>query len=90
MALFITTQKLLIALEKMDEVSEQVEESLDIIDQAYSNVSNHLESPVLFDDPVVVSMIRDVKNARESMLLIANKVVEPFAVDTDSNEEKTK
>lgn len=85
--LFVSLRRSLTLVEKMDDISVQVEESLDIINDAYSSVSRHLESPVLFDDPVVVAMINDVKNARDAMLLVANKVVEPFPDDADSDEE---
>jgi len=72
------TKKSLKLMEKIDEIGAQVEESLDMIDESYQDVSKHLKSPVLFDDPVVTMMIKDVKNAREAMLLIANKIVIPF------------
>lgn len=75
-------------VEKLDEITVQVEESLDIIDESYASVSKHLESPVLFDDPVVIAMIQDVKSARNSMLLIANKISEPFNDDISFEEKK--
>ena len=81
-------RKSLLLVEKMDEISEQVEQSLDIIDEAYSSMSRHLKSPVLFDDPIVTAMVRDSKKARDSMLLIANKVTEPFTNETGSDEEE--
>jgi len=77
-ALFIMTKKSLKLMEKIDEIGAQIEESLDVIDESYQDVSRHLKSPVLFDDPVVTMMIKDVKNAREAMLLVANKIVIPF------------
>lgn len=86
--LFYSVKKCLSLLEKMDEISAQVEESLDIIDESYKNVSKHLNSPVLFDDPVVITMINDVKSARSAMLLIANKVTEPFSYESVQDEEK--
>lgn len=78
-------------VEKLDEVTVQVEESLDIIDEAYASVSKHLESPVMFDDPVVKAMIDDVKSARNAMLLVANKISDPFSneVDVDKIKEGT-
>jgi hypothetical protein len=87
-AIVIMIKKTMLTLEKMDEISKQVEESLDIIDDSYKKVSRHLKSPVLFDDPVVVEMIKDVKNAREAMLLVANKIVEPFYDEISKNEDK--
>lgn len=85
--LLMAVRRSLLLVEKMDEVSAQIEESLDMINDAYSSVSKHLESPVLFDDPVVIAMINDVKYARDAMLLIANKAVEPFPDEADSDEE---
>lgn len=84
-ACVLAVQRSLVLIEKIDEINVQVEESLDIIDTSYASVSKHLESPVLFDDPVVVAMIRDVKQARDAMLLVANKVTEPFQDDEDSD-----
>ena len=81
----LAVQRSLVLIEKIDEINIQVEESLDIIDTAYASVSKHLESPVLFDDPVVIAMIRDVKQAKDAMLLVANKVTEPFQNDEDSD-----
>ena len=72
------TKKSLKLMEKIDEIGAQIEESLDVIDESYQDVSRHLKSLVLFDDPVVTMMIKDVKNAREAMLLVANKIVIPF------------
>ena len=84
-ACVLAVQRSLVLIEKIDEINVQVEESLDIIDTSYASVSKHLESPVLFDDPVGVAMIRDVKQARDAMLLVANKVTEPFQDDEDSD-----
>ena len=85
--LLASVRRSLELVEKMDDVSNQIEESLDMINDAYASVSRHLESPVLFDDPVVIAMINDVKYARDAMLLIANKAVEPFPDEADSDEE---
>lgn len=86
--LVLMTRKSMDLAEKLDEVSVQIEESLDIIDEAYADVSRHLKSPVLFDDPVVVTMIKDVKRARNAMLLIANKVSGPFPNDVVGSGEE--
>ena len=87
--LYLMTKRSLKLVEKLDEIGLQVEESLDIIDESYKNVSRHLKSPVLFDDPVVTTMIKDVKNSREAMLLIANKVMTPFETSEEKEEDRT-
>lgn len=88
--LIISVRKSLYLVEKLDEIGVQVEESLDLIDECYRDVSRHLKSPVLFDDPVVITMIKDVKRARDAMLLIANKMTKPFSntSEDDLDEEK--
>lgn len=80
-ALIWLTRKHLYTLEKYDDLVEQVEESLDIIDQSYNRMSKLLETPVLFDDPIAVEMVNSAKMTRDSMLLIANKI-------TNGNEDE--
>jgi len=46
--LLASVRRSLELVEKMDDVSNQIEESLDMINDAYVSVSRHLESPVLF------------------------------------------
>jgi len=65
----------LLALERLDEVNEKVEESLDVLDSSYNRLSRLLETPVLFDDPIVVEMLQSAKNARDSILVVANVIV---------------
>ena len=69
-------------LEKFDNVVEQIEESLDVIDSSYNRVANLLETPVLLDDPIVVELVQSAKNTKDSLLLIANKII----INEDSNQ----
>jgi len=75
-------KKHLSLLEKFDTVTEQVEESLDIIDASYNRMANLLETPVLLDDPIVVELVQSAKNAKDSLLLVANKIT----IDENSNQ----
>jgi hypothetical protein len=75
-------RKHLSLLEKFDTIVEQVEESLDMIDSSYSRMANLLETPVLLDDPVVVELVQSAKNAKDSLLLVANKIT----INEDSNQ----
>ena len=76
------TRKHLSLLEKFDTIVEQVEESLYVIDSSYSRMANLLETPVLLDDPVVVELVQSAKNAKDSLLLVANKIT----INEDSNQ----
>jgi hypothetical protein len=75
-------RKHLSLLEKFDTIVEQVEESLDVIDSSYNRMTNLLETPVLLDDPIVVELVQSAKNAKDSLLLVANKITN----NEDSNQ----
>lgn len=63
-------------IDKLQDINDRVEESLDILDQSYARMSKLLETPVLFDDPVVVEMVDSAKSARDAILVVANNIVE--------------
>lgn len=75
-------KKHLSLLEKFDTIVEQIEESLDVIDSSYGRMANLLETPVLLDDPIVVELLQSAKNAKDSLLVAANKIT----IDEDSNQ----
>ena len=62
-------------LDQMEELTESVEESLDILDFSYGKMSKLLETPVAVDDPVAVELVQSAKSARDAMLVVANKIV---------------
>jgi hypothetical protein len=56
------------------EISEALEESLDIIDMNYNNISKILEIPVFHDSHEIKSAVRSLESARNSLLVVANKL----------------
>lgn len=71
--------------EKIEELGEQVDESLDIIDDCYKRISQASETPVTSDDPVVQQFVSDVKRTKDALLLIANKVIVFDTTEEDNN-----
>lgn len=61
--------------DKLDELANQLEESLDIIDSCYQRISKTSQIPVVSDEPVIQQLINDIKEIKNSILLIANKLV---------------
>ena len=57
-------------------MQEVIEESLDIIDEKYNNLSKILEIPIFYNNSEVKSVIREVQETRDVLLHIANKLVE--------------
>ena len=58
---------------KMQEV---VEESLDIIDEKYNNLSKILEIPIFYNSPEFKSAVAELQETRDVLLYIANQLVE--------------
>ena len=65
------------------EISEAIEESLDVIDMNYNNISKILEIPVFHDSHEVKSAVNSLENARNSLLFVAKKLS-----NSDLNEEE--
>lgn len=52
-------------------VQDVVEDSLDIMDEKYSSISNILKIPLFYDSREVRTVLDDVRDVRESILDIA-------------------
>jgi hypothetical protein len=55
---------------------DSIEESLEIIDSKYSRMSKILEMPIFFDSVEVRQVVSDIKDTRDSLLRVANKLTE--------------
>lgn len=74
-AVSIMVQRNLQLVDKLDELGEQVDESLDILNESYSKIDRATKLEVLSDEPVIVGVLKDVKKARDAVLIVANKLV---------------
>lgn len=64
--------------EKLQEINDQVEESLDVLDACYQRAAERAKLEVFTDEPVVKELIEDIKLTRDAILLVANLIVEPL------------
>ena len=69
------------------EVQDSVEESLDILDQAYASVTKILGRPVFFDSVEVRQVISEINKSRESILYVANVLGQVEVADKEIQEE---
>ena len=69
-------------------VEDVIEESLDIIDEKYANISKILKIPLYYDSPEIRSVLRDVEQTREAILHIARVLsqVDPQLVTVDDTD----
>jgi hypothetical protein len=66
-------------------VQEEVEKSLDILDERYQKLTEISETPVFFDSMEIRQVIGEIKKTRDCVLLVANKLT---SFDDDSTDEK--
>lgn len=53
---------------------EEIEKSLDSLDERYRSISKVLEIPLFFDSPEVRRVVEDVRACRDSILQVAQKL----------------
>lgn len=63
-------------------ISDAIEESLDVLDQRYESVSKVLEMPVFFDSMEVRQVIDDIRISQNAILYVANTMIDPFEQGT--------
>ena len=56
-------------------VQDQVEESLDMLNDYYGRIAHIANTPVLIDEPYVREILGLIKGLRDAVLLIASKLV---------------
>jgi len=74
-ALFISIKKNLHLTERLDDVGEQVEESLDVLDSCYARISKTLATPLASDEPEIRALLSDIGDCHLAILHVANKLV---------------
>jgi hypothetical protein len=56
-------------------MQEVIEESLDIINEKYNNLSKILEIPIFYNSTEIKNVIAEVQETRDVLLYIANQLV---------------
>jgi hypothetical protein len=74
--------------DKLQEVSDQVDESLDILDTLYQRAATRAQLEVFSDDPVVKELVSDIQTTRDAILLVANLIVDPMQEDDEENKSR--
>ena len=81
--LFFSVKKNLELLSQIDDISDQIEESLDIIDASYKRISEKASLEVMSDEPVIRELVADMKASKDALILVANKIVQPLTNNDD-------
>ena len=73
--LLYLARKHVMLLEERDDLTSTIENSLDVMDDAYGKLSKLLEIPVLTDDPIAIEMVETAKYSRDAIHAIAKDIV---------------
>lgn len=73
---------------KHEELVDQIEQSLDILDECYQRITKATEIPLASDDPIIKDLLLDIKHAKDAVLLVANKIVS-FDQPDDPDDKET-
>lgn len=71
-------------------IQSAIENSLDVIDSKYNNISKILEIPIFFDSPEIKRVLKELEDARNSLIYVANELTSSNIEDdvkTYGNEE---
>jgi hypothetical protein len=83
----VVTQKNLELNDQREALVDQIEESLDMLDNCFSRLDHHSKIEVLSDEPIIQDVVRDIKLARNTVLAVASKVV-TYGSDKKDTEEQ--
>ena len=57
-------------------IQDVLEESLDLLDQKYNNISQVLEIPIFYDSSEVKRVVREIEDTKNIVLYIASSLTE--------------
>ena len=62
---------------------EAIEESLDLIDQKYQNISKILEIHIFYDSKEIKSVVLDLEDLKDNFLYIANQMAGEINIEEE-------
>tara|TARA_B100000424_G_C22697570_1_gene380732 strand:- start:345 stop:641 length:297 start_codon:yes stop_codon:yes gene_type:complete len=65
---------------------DAIENSLDILDDRYNKIQNLINTPILYDSPQIKKLVLDMKDCRDSILEVANVMVNDNRIDTGDSD----
>jgi hypothetical protein len=54
---------------------DQIEASLDLLDECYQRLARAAETPVMTDEPIIREVINDIRSAKNAVMAVASLVV---------------
>ena len=68
---------------------EAIEESLDLIDEKYQNISKILEIPIFYDSAEIKGVVNDLEDLKDNFLYIANQMAGENNIEEDDDQDES-
>lgn len=85
--LYVIVNKTFTMSDTIDNIKDQVDKSLDVLNDCYIRTVEKSQMEVMSDEPIVRDLVHDLKTCREAILLVAGYIASPFADDNDEDEK---
>jgi len=66
--LALSLRKNLILLDKLEEIDESIQETLDILEEQFQKIDQKTKIEVFSDEPIVRNLVQDIAIARDAVL----------------------
>lgn len=87
--LWLSVKKNIEFSEKIDEIQETVQTSIDILNQQHQTIEAKTKIEVFSDEPIIRELIRDIQIAKNSVLVVAKLLDETVQTETLNDEQET-
>lgn len=87
--LVFSIKRNLLYIEKIDELSEKIQYSIDVLEEQYRNIEKKSKIEIFSDEPVVRELIVDMANAKNSILVIAKLLDDSIEIEEIQKDRMT-
>lgn len=81
--LFLSLQKNISLMEKLEEVGQAIEKSIDILEEQHQIIEEKTKIEVFSDEPVVRELVKDMTIAKNSVLEVA-KILDDSLIEEEN------
>lgn len=86
-ALFMSIKRNLEFMEKIDELQESIQKTVDILEEHYKIIEKKTKIEVFSDEPIVKELIRDINAAKNAVLSTAKLLDDTIDVESFKDSE---
>jgi len=86
----VSIQKNIEFSDKMDDIQESVQTAIDILNEQHLAMDAKTKIEVFSDEPIIRELIRDIKIAKNSILVVAQLLDETVQTETIDDEQEVK